>query len=90
MKQRNVTEILADSLNDNCSQVLAGEHSSIQGDVRFQLIIDTSFDESLARLLFVFNILERSSTKVFVCSSLPADIHGAVCLCRETSTIAYI
>ena len=78
MQERNFADILEDSLNDTCNQVLAVEHSSIQGDVRFQLIIDTSVDESLSRFLFIFNILERSKTKVFVCSSFPGDIHGTV------------
>lgn len=80
IKQRNIVDVLSDSLNDLSSEVLSGEHSSIQGDVRYQLVIDSSADESLSRFLFIFNILDRASTKTFVCSSLPGDVHGMVCL----------
>lgn len=79
VKHRSVMEILSDSLKDHYDETLGGEHSSIQGDIRYQLIIDTSVDESLSRYLFVYNILEWSKTKMFVCSSFPGDVHGSVC-----------
>lgn len=79
VKHRNVMEILSDSLKDHYDETLGGEHSSIQGDIRYQLIIDTSVDESLSRYLFTYNILDWSTTKMFVCSSFPGDVHGAVC-----------
>ena len=77
---RNIVDVLSDSLNDLSSEVISGEHSSIQGDVRYQLVIDSSADESLSRFLFIFKILDRINTKIFVCSSLPGDVHGMVCL----------
>lgn len=80
IKERNVVDILSDSLKDLSLEVISGEHSSIQGDVRYQLVIDSSADESLSRFLFTFKILDRTNTKVFVCSSLPGDVHGMVCL----------
>ena len=77
-KQRDVVAILSDSLKDHFDETLDSDHSSIQGDVRYQLIIDTSADESLSRYLFVCNVLDWSTTKMFVCSSFPGDVHGTV------------
>lgn len=77
-KERSVLDVLRDSLNDHSSQSLESFHLSIQSDIRYQLIIDTSGDESLSRLLFSFELLDKSTTKVFICSSFPGDVHGAV------------
>ena len=84
MKRRNVSEILSDSLNDHCVQQSGSQHISIQSDVRYQLIIDSSIDESLSRFLFVFKLLDKAKTKMFVCSSFPGDVHGTVCLNKVT------
>lgn len=46
---------------------------SAENEVRYKLIIDSSQDESLVRLLFSFGILSKEKTKIYVCSKLLGD-----------------
>ena len=47
---------------------------SAENEVRYKLLIDTSEDESLIRFLFDFGVLDRSKTRIYVCSSFPGDL----------------
>ena len=47
---------------------------SAENEVRYKLLIDTSEDESLVRFLFDFGVLDRSQTRIYVCSSFPGDL----------------
>ena len=47
---------------------------SAENEVRYKLLIDTSEDESLVRFLFDFGVLDRSKTRIYVCSSFPGDL----------------
>ena len=67
LETRTTLEILQDSLND-CSQ-----QANPQNEVRYKLIVDPSEDDSLARLLFTFDLLKRTKTHIFVCSNFPGD-----------------
>ena len=42
-------------------------------EVRYKLIVDPSEDDSLVRLLFSFEVLQRKETRMFVCSDFPGD-----------------
>ena len=44
-----------------------------QDEVRYKLIIDPSEDESLTRLLLMFDILKSDNTRTFMCSNFPGD-----------------
>ena len=46
---------------------------SAENLVRYKLLIDSSEDQSLVRLLFAFNILNRDETRILSCSKLPGD-----------------
>ena len=46
---------------------------SAENEVRYKLLIDSSQDESLVRLLFSFGVLKRDKTRVYVCSKLLGD-----------------
>ena len=46
---------------------------SAENEVRYKLIIDSSEDESLVRLLFSFGILKRHKTRIYICSKLLGD-----------------
>ena len=44
-----------------------------EAEVRYKLIIDSSEDDSLMRLLFSFGVLKREETRMFVCSDFAGD-----------------
>ena len=67
MTQRSVLDVLGESLCDR-PQVMGAEN-----EVRYKLIIDPSEDDSLVRLLFMFDILERDETCLYMCSDFPGD-----------------
>lgn len=46
---------------------------SAENEVRYKLIIDSSKDGSLVRLLFSFNVLKRESTRIYVSSRFLGD-----------------
>ena len=67
MKRRGVLEVLKQSLADHPKDL------SAENEVRYKLIIDSSKDESLVRLLFSFGVLERTHTRIYVCSKFLGD-----------------
>lgn len=67
--QRLILEVLQESLADR-PQV--AEHLE-ENDVRYKLLIDSSEDDSLIRLLFKYNILKKDTTHVFVGSDFSED-----------------
>lgn len=71
---------MSQSLNDDIISSTTKFQTSIQSDVRYKLIIDSSGDDSLVRLMFNFKLLEekKDSLKIFVCSELAGDRHAEV------------
>ena len=49
------------------------EDAGAENEMRYKLIIDSSDDGSLVRLLFSTGVLQRSNTRVYVCSDFPGD-----------------
>ncbi len=76
--KRNVLEVLKESLNDHALSSGDVFRMGIQSEVRYKLIIDPSEDGSLLRLLFGFEILDTTKTKVYVCSDFPGSSHSEV------------
>ena len=74
LKQRNVIEILQDSLQDKPNHSLHGDQETYD-EVRYKLIIDPSEDDSVSRLLLMYKILDPKKTRTFVCSDFPEDSH---------------
>ena len=70
LQYRNILQILLDSLNDHTHD----SHGSYN-EVRYKLIIDSSADDSLMRMLFKYKVLNREKTKIYVCSDFPTDSH---------------
>ncbi len=70
---RSILKILKDSLADRSSTKGDAIHNSIQSEVRYKLIIDPSEDDSLVRLLFTYGVLQRESTRLYICSDFPGD-----------------
>ena len=64
VKRRDPVEVLKDSL---------GDRPTIQDEVRYKIIIHSSEDDSLVRLLFQFKILDRQNTRIYMCSDFPGD-----------------
>ena len=69
--RRGILDILKDSLKD-CPQ---NQHELSDNEVRYKLIIDPSEDDSLVRLLFTFQVLLKTKTRMCVCSDFPGDSH---------------
>ena len=81
VRHRDILDILKSSLQDRPQEI----QGLSENEVRYKLIIDPSEDDSLVRLLFTFEILQRDNTRVFVCSNFPADSH-----LQKINTIAAI
>ena len=64
VKRRDPVEVLKDSL---------GDAPTIQDEVRYKIIIHSSEDDSLVRLLFQFKIVDRQNTRIYMCSDFPGD-----------------
>ena len=64
VRRRDTVQILKESLGDT---------PTIQDEVRYKIIIHSSEDDSLVRLLFQFKILERQNTRIYMCSDFPGD-----------------
>ena len=64
VRRRDTVQILKESL---------GDAPTIQDEVRYKIVIHTSEDDSLVRLLFQFKILERQYTRIYMCSDFPGD-----------------
>ena len=73
LKYRSIIDILKDSLADHTRTEGDDIHNSIQNEVRYKLIIDPSEDDSLVRLLFSYGVLQRETTRLYICSDFPAD-----------------
>ena len=83
-KKRNIIEILNESLADKPTEPTVKPQTGtlarlphlphdVQKEVRYKLIIDPSDDESISRLLFMFNILRPYNTRTYMCSDFPGD-----------------
>lgn len=67
VQRRSILDILKESLSDKPHD-LNGEN-----EVRYKLIVDSSEDSSLLRLLFAFGVLKERDTRTYVCSDFPGD-----------------
>ena len=67
MHKRSLVEILQSSL------IQKEKDLSAENLTRYKLLVDSSEDLSLVRLLFAFNILKRDETRILSCSKLPGD-----------------
>ena len=72
LKPRNTIEVLRESLSD-LSLAQSGDSDGVESEVRYKLIIDTSEDDSVTRLLFMHGVLDQSLTRTFTCSDFPDD-----------------
>ena len=75
---RHILEVMRDSMKDR-------PQDWAENEVRYKLLIDPSEDDSLVRLLFSFDVLERENTRIFMCSDFPED--GEI---QNVNTIAAI
>ena len=67
MHNRSLVKILQSSFKQKEKDL------SAENLIRYKLLIDSSEDQSLVRLLFAFNILNRDETRILSCSKLPGD-----------------
>ena len=68
VEQHSVLTVLRSSLSTH------HEDLSVENEVRYKLLIEPSEDDSLIRLLFAYEVLNRDSTKILVCSNkFPGD-----------------
>ena len=56
--------VLKDSLN---------EKPSMEDEVRYKIVIHSSEDDSVVRLLFQLKIVERQNARIYICSDFPGD-----------------
>ena len=64
IERRDPVLILKNSLN---------EISSMEDEVRYKIVIHSSEDDSLVRLLFQLNVLERQNARIYIRSDFPGD-----------------
>ena len=64
VRRRNAVQVLKDSLNDT---------PTTEDEVRYKIIIHSSEDDSLVRVLFQHKLLERQNTRIYMCSDFPGD-----------------
>ena len=64
IERRDQVLILKNSLN---------EISSMEDEVRYKIVIHSSEDDSLVRLLFQLNVLERRNARIYIRSDFPGD-----------------
>ena len=67
--KRSTLTVLKDSLKDHPED---RKHIS-ESEVRYKLIIDASEDGSIIPLLFSLGVLNRQTTKVYMCSDFPGE-----------------
>ena len=60
-------EIVRSSVNDLPSDL------TVENEVRYKLIIDSSEDLSLSRFLFIYKVLSRMKTKLLLGTKFPCD-----------------
>jgi hypothetical protein len=63
---RNILAILDSSMKDH------PQETGAENEMRYKLIIDSSEDNSVIRLLFSTGVLRREKTRMYMCS----DFHG--------------
>ena len=63
LERRDEVLVFKDSLNDM---------PGMEDEVRYKIIIHSSEDDSLVRLLFQYKVLNRQNTRIYICS----DYHG--------------
>ena len=80
MEHQNWLEVLSESLSAEIFSSGSNFQTSIQSDVRYKLIIESSEDDSLIRQLFNFGLLKekKESLRIYVCSELASDRHAEV------------
>ena len=64
VQRRDTVQVLKDSLYDT---------PTIEDEVRYKIIIHSSEDDSLVRVLFQHKLLERQNTRIYMCSDFPGD-----------------
>jgi len=64
VRRRDTVQVLKDSLYDT---------PTIEDEVRYKIIIHSSEDDSLVRVLFQHKLLERQNTRIYMCSDFPGD-----------------
>ena len=64
VERRDPVQILKDSLN---------EMHGMEDEVRYKIVIHSSEDDSLVRLLFQLKILEKRNARIYICSDFPGD-----------------
>ena len=64
VRRRNAVQVLKDSLDDT---------PTTEDEVRYKIIIHSSEDDSLVRVLFQHKLLERQNTRIYMCSDFPGD-----------------
>jgi hypothetical protein len=80
--RRSVISVLKSSLDVKSGQI---DFTNEARKVRYKLVIDSSEDESVTRLLYAFNIVDPATTRTYMCSSFPED--GEV---QKINTIAAV
>ena len=68
--RRSVISVLKSSLDVKSGQI---DFTNEARKVRYKLVIDSSEDESVTRLLYAFNIVDPATTRTYMCSSFPED-----------------
>jgi len=64
VRRRDAVQVLKDSLKDT---------PTTEDEVRYKIIIHSSEDDSLVRVLFQHKLLERQNTRIYMCSDFPGD-----------------
>ena len=64
VRRRDAVQVLKDSLKDT---------PTTEDEVRYKIIIHSSEDDSLVRVLFQHKLLERENTRIYMCSDFPGD-----------------
>ena len=64
VERRDPVLVLKDSLN---------EMPGMEDEVRYKILIQSSEDDSLVRLLFQLKMLERRNARIYICSDFPGD-----------------
>ena len=79
---RTILDIIKNSLRDR------PHVDNKDYEVRYKMIIDSSEDNSLLRLLFAFGILKERDTKTHICSDFPGDTQQQ--MVRKCSLLIFI
>ena len=82
VQTNSILDILVDSLTFH------SDNRGSENEMRYKLIIDSSEDGLLVRLLFSTGVLTRDNTRVYMCSDFPGDVQlqnvrESVCVCMH-------